>query len=198
MEYVSEELISDSKFINKSFDYVDVTKYAGETKLSDKDIILNAIRKGELYCFAFVSEELKNNKDFMLQAIELNRDCIGYSSNELLSDSDFMIKVIKIDPKCINFANVNMKFEEDFMLQAIEQDIWCLWYARDNLLTDEKFMLQAIKKQGFGCLEYDKSELRNNKDFMLQAIRIDIRCYAYASEKLRHDEEILSEINQYT
>lgn len=196
LEYISNELLAHSEIINRVFEFINISKYSGNPMLSDENIILEAIKNGELFCFANVSDDIRNNREFMLKAIELNSDCIGYSSNKLLNDSDYMIEVIKKNPKCINFASVDLKHEKDFMLKAIERDIWCMEYARENLLNDEDFVLQAIERQNYKCLVYGNIKFRGDKEFMLKAIEKDIICYELISDDLRYDNDILQKLRQ--
>ena len=168
IEYVDDDLLKDRDFLKKVNDIVNFSKYESQQMITNKEIISQAIENKDIWCFAYVDPELRNNKEFMLHAIERDSSCIGYSSNELLNDSEFMIEVIKKNPRCINFANKRLKSDKEFMLQAIEKDIFCMAYARD--------------------------ELKNDKEFMLQAMKEDIRCYAYASDELRNDLDLMIEI----
>ena len=193
IEYVDDDLLKDRDFFKKVNDIVNFSKYESQQMITNKEIISQAIENKDIWCFAYVDPELRNNKEFMLHAIERDSSCIGYSSNELLNDSEFMIEVIKKNPRCINFANKRLKSDKEFMLQAIEKDIFCMAYARDELKNDKEFMLQAVKKD-IRSISYASDELRNDKEFMLQAMKEDIRCYAYASDELRNDLDLMIEI----
>lgn len=196
VEYIDDDLLKDESFTKKIPEILDISTYLFENPITDKELIYKAIEKNEIFCFAYVDNELRNNGEFMLKAIEINNDCIGYSSNNLLNDKEFMLKVIQINPKCINFASIDLKCNKEFMLNAVEKDIWCMEYARDNLRNDKDFMIETIKKQDFRCLVYENANLRNDKNFMLKAIELDNRCYELIDSDLMYDEDIIFKLKQ--
>ena len=193
LEYVGYDLLKDREFMEKINAVINVSKYTNEYMISNKEIVLQAIENKDIWCLAYVDTELRNDKEFMLQAIEKDSSCIGYSSNELLNDREFMIEVIKKNPRCINFASKSLHNDKEFMLQAIKIDICCIEYASEELKNDKKFILQAIEKD-IRSFSLFCNKLRNDKEFMLQAIKIDFRTYAFASEKLRNDEDLIIEV----
>ena len=193
IEYLGNELLNDIEFMEKIYDLINVSKYVSKYMITNKEIMLQAIQNKDIWCLAYVDTELRNNKEFMLQAIEKDSSCIGYSSIELLNDREFMIEVIKKNPRCINFANKSLKNDGEFMLQAIKKDIWCIEYASDELKNNKEFMLKAIEKD-IRSFSTASDELKSDKEFMLKAIKKDIRSYAFTSSELRYDEEIIAEI----
>lgn len=136
-----------------------------------------------------ITEELKNNRDFMLQLIENKGSLfIIEASDELKNDETFILRAMNIDLLCFKYASEGLKNNKEFMLQAIEKDCLCILYASEELKNDKDFMVQAIEKNSF-CISWTSDELRNDKETMLQVVEKCSLCYECIGEELKNNTE---------
>ena len=67
---------------------------ASEELRCDRDVVIEAVKKyGKSLCWA--SRELRNDREVVLAAIKNNRWALQYASDELRKDRDFVIKAAK-------------------------------------------------------------------------------------------------------
>ena len=97
-EYRIEE--AEENFDNKDF-FIDainhkatwVLAYASERLLSDRDLILKAVKQdGQILYYA--SEDLRNDKEVVLEAVKNKWLIIKYASKRLRGDKDIALAVL--------------------------------------------------------------------------------------------------------
>ena len=110
--------------------------YASDELKNNKDFILKAIKISVL-CFKYVSDELKNNKEVALEAIEEYSSNIEYISNELKRDKEIILKAVEKDADNIKYLSDELKNDEEFMkqLKKINNSI-----IIDDLILEYKFV----------------------------------------------------------
>ena len=68
----------------------------------------------------FIGEELSNNRDFMLEAIQINGSMLGNASNQLKNDRMFVLKAIASYPFAFEHASDELKNDVEIAIVAIE------------------------------------------------------------------------------
>lgn len=131
--------------------------------------ILN--RNDKHFNFDRISDELKNDQEFMLKAVESLKfaDVLQYASENLKNNEEFMLKMLDITYCCIKLG---------------------LEHASEKLKNSENFILSAVKVN-YKSLEYASDELRNNKEFVLKAIEINAKAILGASDELQNNEDVV-------
>jgi len=167
-----------------------------------------------------LSEELKNNRNIVLEVVRQNGSDLEHASNELKNDKEIVLEAVLEDGNALQFASDRLKADVEVVLRAIQQNIYALQYASssithllitpefvkknsyllqfasENIKKDEEVVLAAIQ-QDWRCLQYASDELKQDKEFILAAIQQDWRCLQYASDELKQDKEfILAAIQQ--
>ena len=116
--------------------------------------------------FDFVSDELRNDRAFMLGAIAQNGMTLCYASTELNNDKQFVTR-------------------------AVSNNGYALCYASDELRNDKQVVLAAVSQTG-SALRHATNELKNDRQVVLAAVSQNGYALEYASKSLRHDREIIS------
>ena len=91
--------------------------------------------------FDNISNDIKDDKQFILYMIKTYPEIISYASNQLLNDPDIILEAIK-------YTDVN-KYDTP------------LCYASKELRNNFNVVLAAVKKDGF-ALEFASYLLKNN------------------------------------
>lgn len=125
-----------------------------------------------------IHEQLRKNKDFILNLIKMNSDLKNFSTkisfildDELINNSEFMLEVLKIFPNTFLSPSTKLASNKNFMIEAMK-------------LTDGN----AAGSLGL--------ELSKNKDFMLEVIKIYPKQYHNAG-KLLLDKEFMLEVLKF-
>ncbi|WP_223206559.1 DUF4116 domain-containing protein [Mycoplasmopsis canis] len=145
-KHVDKKILNDTKFIKQvlgAWSFFNLFDF----NINNEDhynIVLNKIIDHR-YLFGMLSYDFKNNKKFVMDAIEKNPNILVDIFDKFKDDSQVMELAVKRLPN--NFK-----------------------YASDRLKNDFDFASIAIKKKGDN-LKYVSSWLKDKKDFVLQAIQ---------------------------
>ena len=164
-------------FISKYFTIVD--DYY-EPDLSDfieifenAEFILYAIRQGNK-AFQYASEELKNNKKFILEVIKNNTWNIGnilnYVSKVFFDDRDFVLELVKLNGMSLDYASKVFRKDKEIVLEAVKQNGMALYSVSEELRKEKDVVLESVKQNG-NALRYTSDEIKNDKDIVLEAIK---------------------------
>ena len=122
----------------------------------------------------YISNELKSNKKFILEAIKIN--CIIFiyaTSYELKADRDFILEVVKINHHIFKHIIDDFRADKEIAFAAVSKDWLELEYVDYTIKNDKQFMIQIINLYKFsGILKYISIELSKDKEFILNAINI--------------------------
>jgi len=124
--------------------------------LNDKEIIKVAFLERNS-SFRFASNELKNDKEFIL---ELAKTTVGHDTyirwpEALADDKEFMLECVKINGTLISGASQRLKSDRDVMLEAFRQDVISLRFC-ENLNLE--LMLEIVKEKGRALLWMDTTD----------------------------------------
>lgn len=158
-----EKSISENKEIvlesAKRFGYIE---FASDELKNDEEIALAALSASTDALEEDISEELRENKDFVKKALEIiqreNKSPIGYRENSLYGLLDEYGGDLRKDKKLI--------------LQLLKKGIPDVVYCMDEeLLNDSEVVLEAIKtgERGVGWIG---EQLKSNPEFMKQVEEI--------------------------
>ena len=171
------------------FDYVTDKKLMLEVIKQDAYNIIND-ESGELRyereeVLHYASEELRKDRELVLEAVKQDGNAFPYASKELWKDKAVVLAAVK------NAGNV---------LECIEDDC----YYEDGTLNEEKLknsmcndrevVLAAVRQNGT-ALQFASEELRKDKEIALEAVKQDDSALKYISNELMSDEKFLLEIS---
>ena len=170
--------------------------------------------------FQYAGDELKKNKDFILEFLRKvpSRDdsIIPYIDEDLFNDFAFMKQLIEIKPSAVKHLGPNLKENRELWIVAIENDDYVLEDLPKPLTEDVELCQRAINKNGIN-IRYFSPAIRKNRELAIEAIKkngsalgyvdpslglsddIDIvmmaistNCYSikYASERLQKNEDV--------
>ena len=176
--------------------------------LSNREFMLKAVDEFG-WALAYASDELKNDEEVVLTAIQgwdgvsVNFSyAIKEASEELRSNKNFMRKAIELtDGEAFCGATDELKNDKEMALFAVshgsaphqcDPDI-ILRYASEAIRADKDVVLAAVRRNGWS-LEYASEELKADKDVVLVATINNSWSLTYASPALRADKEFVIEL----
>lgn len=142
---------------------------------NDPHIFLAAICKNPKN-FQYAGDELKKNKNFILEVMEKVWHCgdfiLPYIDPSLFNNLDFMTQLIKSSPKAVKFLGKKLKDNKDLWRMAMKKDQFVLDELRGPLRKDREFAREAIAINGT-LIRCFAPEIRNDREFAIQAIKVN-------------------------
>lgn len=161
---------------------------------NDPPFILEAL-KYDAKIFEFVSEELKDNRDFILQAVKVNGKILSYLSENFKSDIAIVLEAVKQSGSSLKHAKINQSENAEILRAALNNDGLSLAAVEIALRTKE-LVLIAVQQNSL-ALKYAPEPLRNDEAVVLQAVMTsphEDKSFSYASDDLRQDKKFVLQI----
>ena len=115
---------------------------------------------------------------------------LRYASEELKNDREVVLQVVKQDGGALRYASEELKNDREVVLAAVKQNGWALMYASEELKNDREVVLDVVKRAGY-VLKYASEELKKDREVVLAAVKSDRQALQFASNELKKDPEML-------
>ena len=183
----NDELIADIDKTNLS--YIKIIH-------SEDDLeYLELIDKGIDVDYNVFSENLKFNKEFLLNLVKTNTKLKNFIRNSKFNyDKDIMLKLI-INNTCqyYEMSSPNLRDNKEFTLIAVKKCGELLYKVSERLRDDIDVVLEAVKRNS-NVFQYASERLRNDPNVVLTAIKRSGIPFEYASETLKNNKNFLLEV----
>eukprot|EP00971_Amphidinium_carterae_P192168 3812887-Amphidinium_carterae.1 len=113
-----------------------------------------------------------------------------YAAEELRGDRDFMMEAVRVEGCALQYAAEELQGDRDLVREAVRADGFTLKYATEEFRGDRDLVMEAVRQNGF-ALELAATELCTERDVVLQAVAQNGEALRFAPKQLREDEEIL-------
>lgn len=97
-------------------------------------------------------EKIKNNKKIILK-IKLFRDFLKSDNEELRKDKEIVIEVVKQDGRALEYASEELKSDKEIVIEAVKQNGEALIYASDRLKNDAE-LIELSNKHKYYFINY--------------------------------------------
>eukprot|EP00746_Dinoflagellata_sp_MGD_P168013 gnl/MRDRNA2_/MRDRNA2_99083_c0_seq1.p1 gnl/MRDRNA2_/MRDRNA2_99083_c0~~gnl/MRDRNA2_/MRDRNA2_99083_c0_seq1.p1 ORF type:complete len:584 (-),score=93.39 gnl/MRDRNA2_/MRDRNA2_99083_c0_seq1:59-1810(-) len=175
-------------------------KYISEELKDDREVVMEAVsRNGAALTYA--SEALKDDREVVQNAILSNSWALADASDKLKNDKKLVMQAVRLDGLSLAFASRPLRRDADVVLEAIGQDGGALRNAEENLYDSKVFVLEALDLN-WTCFKVAPPSMQADADFVLECITVIGHCQilAWAAESLRSSvafmEEVLLEFGQ--
>ena len=158
---------------------------------ADKEIALTAI-KNSTFAFDIVPIELKENKEFMIKACEVDGNNLSYARSNLLNDKDVVLTAVKDNGLAIRYAFENVKKDREVIVEALNNNGNSFKYIPEELKNDRNLVMTAVKSRGY-ALGFVPETFQNDKEIVLESVRQNGNTLGYASPEIRDNKEIVKE-----
>ena len=199
-EILQKNVLTDKKLVLEFSKNEDVLGYASEELKNDKETVLQVIKSNsDRHVFKGASEELRNDRETVLEAVRRNGLALEYVSEELRNDREIVLEAIKNDGLALCYASEELKNDKKVVLEAMKNDSFAVRWAGKELLNDREFILAVVKENRY-VLQYASDELQNDKKFVLAAVKdnpVVMRQLWKLDNELRNDKEFMSEVRKF-
>lgn len=168
----------------------------GSSYVSDQEILLLAIKKGP-ECLLMADKNLRNNRGFILKAVQQNGLALEYASYTLKGDKKVILEALKYDKsgRCFSCINENLKNDRAFVLEAIKINGNALLYAKLHFQWDLEMIIESIKNGGV-IFPYLNSEFKGNPTVALLAIKQNPMMFHEVGKNLTNSYSFLIKVKQ--
>jgi hypothetical protein len=141
---------------------------------------------------SYAPKALKEDREFMLEAIKSNKYTVEYAHYTFLDDRSFILDAMRgSDGFAFRYGSEETRSDPAMALLAVQTYEWALSYASMELRDDRKIVLEAVKFFGM-ALQFASERLRDDREVVLTALKSDGWALPYVSDALRNDTEIVS------
>ena len=156
---------------------------------NNKQFVLQIVRMDGMQ-LEHANDELKNNIDTVIAAIDQNIEAFEFASKDIKSDKRIVLKLVKINGLVLQYADPLLQNDKEIVLAAVNNEITSLDYASDILKSNKEFMLDIINING-QAIKYASEELSDDKSIVLKAVTKNGEMLRYASILKQYDPEIV-------
>ena len=111
---------------------------------------LDFIKKYVIVCgtsgFGILSDDLRNNNDFMKEIIKYNVDALQYASEELKDDKNLVMESVKKNGRILQYVSSRLKNDKEVVIEAMKNYIGAFDFASDRLKKDEELLKRYNEK----------------------------------------------------
>lgn len=160
----------------------------------------------------YATNELKNEKNFILNLVKHNGNELQFTSKELQNDIEIVMQALKSDSNALQFASKELQNNKQVVLEAInkmspykERELFLVGlfdenssenifkFASDELKSDREIVLKAIEKDKVS-FKYASKELQIDLSFIFEVINIDVSAINFTSREIKNNKELILEI----
>lgn len=113
--------------------------------ITDKELLINIFRADKNRILEFASDELRDDKEVVLEAVEKDGCSLRLASERLKDDKEFLMSLVKKNGFSLYYASDRLKDDKEVVLEAIKSG-FSLYYASDRMKDDEEVVIEAVKK----------------------------------------------------
>lgn len=198
LTYMSQELREDKEFMRLLDSEIShlylksVFEFASDNLKSDKEFVLEMVKKRGSLLY-IVDNNLKSDKEVVLTAVRQNTCVFQYASDNLKSNREFIFELVEYCGLSIQYASQNLKADREIALRAIKQNPFSLRYLDDKLKADREIVLIAIRGNG-NVLEFVDNEFKRNQEVVFKAIKQNGDALKFVDEKLKNDPKFMMKV----
>ena len=180
-------------------------KRDGEFKYYDKNgfcYCYQKYEKGKLvstnYLLKYAQEEIKSNKEIILQAVKSSGLNIEYASESLKNDREIVMAAVQNNGRSLNYVLKEFGSDREVVLEAVRNVASIIEHLSYQMRNDREIVMQAVKIYGY-LLKFASAEMKNDREIVMEAIRNNHSYYKngsfleFASSEMRNDREIVLE-----
>nr|CAG4713456.1 unnamed protein product [Naegleria fowleri] len=173
LEYATPDLQDDFEIALAAVkESVHAFEYVSKRLKGDREFIWHAVSMTRSIAFCGASEDLRKDKELVLQAVKFNGNALQYALNDLRNDFEVVLESVKEFGFALRFASPEMRNNKQIVLEAVKRTGEALQYASKSLRHDKEIILEALKETRKAVNFIPHSLLSNLHDY-LQECSVD-------------------------
>jgi hypothetical protein len=167
-------------------------KYANSRLKNSRSFIFKVVNENETHSpgpFRYASRDLRSDKEFVLECLRCTEDSyiLNNIADALKDDEDFIKQAIAISGYSLGFASKRLQRKKELIFEAIKQtrDLYIL--DNDKELNDNKEIVIFALRNGTK-LVHASGRLKDDDDVARVALEYNGTNFVYVSSRLQADE----------
>ena len=174
---------------------------------SVRSLVLAAIEgtdlEGGAYYFSLASQDLQNDRSFVLEAVRLARKAtiLEVVAERFQNDREVVLAAVQSKGRELEYASERLQNDREVVLDAIDEDPMAFSFASSALQNDREIVMRVISDDRlhpyygseYEVLAHVSEELRNDREVVLAAVRRNGFELDNASEELKDNDEVVAE-----
>jgi hypothetical protein len=182
----NDQYIQDQIRIRAQND-IRLLKYASDNLRSNSALFLKLLKDKQCDALLFLSETLKNDKQFIIELYTIDSIAITYASKNLLLDKLFM--KTKVEQRNVQEISRIHPADLDIHKTILDIDRKYFEYFNKDIRDNNELVEYAVQAptSSFLCYlaKYLSEQYRSNQDLMLRLIKIECYNFKYISQSLK-------------
>ena len=162
-------------------------KKTEKTSINNKDELMRFLKKGNIV-LKFASDDLKKDREVVLEAIKHGGAQIQYASEDLRADKTLGLLAVQKYGRALQYLSEDLRKDRQIVLEAIKNNGCALEYAHEDLKKDKELILEAIKNRK-SALKYADEQTVLDKDFFATVYGDNEIVHNYLESQQIDDEE---------
>lgn len=151
---------------------------------------LRAVFAAEVPLSSSPSDELRTNRNFMLELVGQDGFALQYASEELRNDQAVVLAAVRQDNNSLQFATPALRAQQGFLSAVFTAGFRLSSSSSEELRADRELVLAAVHRHGY-ALRYASEELRADREVVVAAVRQNGRALQHASAALKADRGVV-------
>lgn len=156
---------------------LNVFAYTSDALKNNKEFVLKMmLSKKEAWILRHASKEIRGDATFLMQACrEGCKAVLEYASEDLRNDLAFVLAVVKLDHNSVEFVGTPLRSHQEIFLAAADSRCSIAWfYAGRSLMDNKDFVLEMFSRSYCAChLKHVSERLRDDWDVVHAAMNYD-------------------------
>jgi len=159
----------------------------------DKEFVLEAVQKNPLN-LNHVSDRLKEDRDIVFEAMKQDPSVFKFASHTIKCDEDIIKLAVKNDGLNLEHTSATNQNNPEVVMLAVQQNGNSLRFASMDLISDREIVKEAVK-QNYNSFEFVSHDLKNDKAFIVELIEEtkSLKFLNHASTEIKNNKEVMLE-----
>lgn len=116
-------------------------------EVGDKYLILELLKSGCPEILSLASEEIKDDSELLLVAVNLDSNSLIFASNRLKDDKSIVLKAVSQDGSSLEYASEDLRNDKEVVLAAVSNNRYAIKYVGEKLKNDIEILAIANVNQ---------------------------------------------------
>eukprot|EP00928_Gymnodinium_smaydae_P089061 TRINITY_DN73064_c0_g1_i1.p1 TRINITY_DN73064_c0_g1~~TRINITY_DN73064_c0_g1_i1.p1 ORF type:complete len:302 (+),score=56.70 TRINITY_DN73064_c0_g1_i1:85-990(+) len=144
------------------------------------------------YALIYASEDLRNDKEILMNAAKHDGHVIMYTSDETRKDKELVLQAVRTNGQVLRYSDLKLRKDKEVALAAVSHTGRALRWVDEKLQADKEVVIAAVREDG-RALKYASDDLKADKQCVMMAIRNTPMAYSYIPD----DTELKANIGDW-
>ena len=191
-DFVPKEFINDIEIICAALKAGWSLDKVSEDLKNDKNILIAAVQRDNR-SYEKLSDEQKNDEEILLAAMGSKNGGsfyipFAFASDELKSNKKVVLKVLSYNGNSLEYVQNELKKDREIILEAAKQSGYSLQHADESFRQDREIVMYAARD---GASNYIDNSFKNDREICLSLIKKNAGNIFWCDESLKKDKNFM-------